>query len=105
MIPDQITLPDGRQFPTNELLNQVTNRRNINRLHPEKPRRECIPKSWTNSRNARTPKYTREDRRWQSSAEPEEIAEKYTIRLEQAVRIKYHARYLLSRIDNNDAIV
>jgi hypothetical protein len=98
MIPDQITLPDGRQFLTHELLNQVTNYRVINRLNrqPRKPKILAWQKTQGSGKRIRTPKYTQEERIWQSQATISDIARRYSIDLVQAQRMKYHAGYLLN---------
>jgi hypothetical protein len=82
-VPEEISLPDGRRFRVEPLLQQVRDRVNINRL-TGRPRTR-----------GQEIKYTPEQREWICQATFEQIADRYAVTPLQARGIRNYNRQVL----------
>ena len=88
IIPEAISLPDGRVFKVKELMEYKPQRVYYNLQTKE---RKPVGRAG--------PKYTLDDRIWQATASPEAIAERYGITLKIAQTLRYKSRYALNKLD------
>lgn len=100
IIPEAITLPDGRSFRVADLTNKIKNRRSHSRL--EKPRSKKTTYKATVA--TRYTKYTPDERRWQAVQPLNILCERYELSEGQARALRSQARQiveLLDKLDNN----
>ena len=100
IIPESITLPDGRSFRVADLTNKIKNRRSHSRL--SKPKRAATATGYKTSVATRFTKYTPEERHWQARQTVEVIAEQYSINITQARAIRSQARQIVELLNNLD---
>lgn len=82
-IPELIRLPDGREIPTDEIINRARNRTSFNL----RVRLKLELRAYT--------KYTLEDRRWISEQNYATLMERYNLTTQQARMLKYTSTKML----------
>jgi 2-hydroxychromene-2-carboxylate isomerase len=94
IVPETLVLPDGRTVPVKDITKKISNRANHNlRLK----RTIKIPDIKTKKRT-QPPKYTVEERVWQSTATVDAIMQRYGYTQKKALGVMYNSRYIVGKL-------